>query len=250
MADPERYGALKQKTLRLRLRQLTGSRLISPSVPPPPEPETETVPAEISTIVTLQVGERRFTTTGATLTSESGFFSSMLSGHWHNNNDKQPDGSYFVDADPELFAHILRYLRHGMLPIFYVNGHHEYGLYAALLGEARYFQVDRLVGWLERKRYLDAVKIERTAEEIDGMGSLQETTLANQEIEYHPFQTSKKVYVCPRGIWNHRGNPRACGRMCQKARGDDSDGYEEEEGWEALVIRKKVVFNHGLCVEG
>lgn len=109
----------------------------------------------------------------ATLTSESGFFASMFSGRWQDdhNSGQQPDGSYFVDGDPELFGHILRYLRHGNFPLFYVNGAHDYGMYAALLGEARYFQIDRLVTWLESKKYLDALKIQSTVNWTEGIAS-------------------------------------------------------------------------------
>jgi BTB/POZ domain-containing protein KCTD9 len=65
------------------------------------------------------------------------------------------EGSYFVDADPQLFDHILRYLRRGVLPIFYDNIRgHDHGLYRALLEEARYFQIDRLENWLSDKSYI------------------------------------------------------------------------------------------------
>jgi BTB/POZ domain-containing protein KCTD9 len=218
-----------------------------------PARDEEQVPESTgrSTLLILQVGERRFTTTFATLTSESGFFSSMLSNNWRDNNSKQPDGSYFVDADPGLFAHVLRYLRHGQLPIFYGNRDgHDYGMYAALLAEARYFQIDRLVQWLEKKKYLEAVKIERIPEQAEEVSALRETTLATEDVECHPFQKTKKVYICPRQIWTHRGNPRACGKMCAKARGDDEAEFEDEIVVKTLVVRKRVVFNHDLCFEG
>jgi phytoene desaturase (3,4-didehydrolycopene-forming) len=66
--------------------------------------------------VNLLIGERRFTTTRQTLVTESPFFTSLLSGRWGSTLD---DGSYFVDADPALFEHILRYLRHSIYPILY-----------------------------------------------------------------------------------------------------------------------------------
>lgn len=173
----------------------------------------------------------------------------MFSSHWHNNNHKQADGSYFIDADPELFAHVLRYLRHGQLPIFYANGQHDFSLYAALLGEARYFQIDRLVGWLEKKKYFEAVKIKWIPDQIDGTDLKWETTSTNEEIEYHPFQTTERVYVCPREIPSHRGNRHACGRQCEDARGNAPLEYVKEYGMRTLVIRKRVVFNHALCFE-
>lgn len=45
-------------------------------------------------------------------------FAALLSGRWDH---ERADGSFFIDADPELFEHVLRYLRHSVLPIFYVS---------------------------------------------------------------------------------------------------------------------------------
>jgi len=104
--------------------------------------------------IVLQVGERRFTTFRCTLTGESEFFRSLLSGCWANV--QLLCGAYFVDADAELFESILSYLRRGVLPIFYdsENGHCYYR-YFRLLEEARYLQVLGLVEWLETRVYLE-----------------------------------------------------------------------------------------------
>lgn len=56
--------------------------------------------------VTLLVGERLFITARQILERESCFFTSLFSGRW--DSAVLPDGSYFVDADPGLFEHILR----------------------------------------------------------------------------------------------------------------------------------------------
>jgi hypothetical protein len=63
----------------------------------------------------------------------------------HCYSDVQADGSYFIDADAELFEHILHYLRHGVLLVFYdkSNGH-DHAQYLALLKEAEYFQITQL----------------------------------------------------------------------------------------------------------
>jgi phytoene desaturase (3,4-didehydrolycopene-forming) len=115
--------------------------------------------------ITLQVGERRFVTARETLVSESTFFASLLSERWDN---ALPDGSYFIDADPALFEHILRYLRRRVLPIFYkVNKGHDQELYLALLEEARSFQIARLHNWLENRQYLRALSIECSLEEVE-----------------------------------------------------------------------------------
>ncbi len=134
--------------------------------------------------------------------------------------------------------------------MFYANGQHDLGLYAALLGEAKYFQIASLVEWLERERYFQAVKVQRVADKMEGINDLHDLTKSNEEVEYYPFQTKEKVYVCPRGLSVHRGKPNACGRLCERARGDDSDEYEDEDILRTLVIRKKVVFDHKVCFEG
>ena len=91
-----------------------------------------TLPLPMAAVpLSLQVGERKFTTTKATL-SKSGFFSALLAGPWEG--DLLMDGSYFIDADPDIFDFVLKYLRHGILPLFYdkVKGH-DYRLYLAVL---------------------------------------------------------------------------------------------------------------------
>ena len=204
------------------------------------------------TQITLQVGGRRFVTTGETLSRESGFFSTLLSGHWDHI---QADGSFLIDADPQLFEHILRYLRRGVLPVFYDNSKgHDHALYLALMEEAKYFQISRLVQWIESRRFLDAVKIVWSAKELDGAaGSVTETTRTDTEVEYHSAWRTQKTYTCPRGIPVHQGDPSACGRLCKNAQ--SSNGTEskvEEDGTvlKVLVTRKQTVFNYGMCVKG
>ncbi len=57
----------------------------------------------------------------STLFSESFFFTSLLSDRWVNSSSD--NSSYFVNADPDLFAHILCYLQHRVLPIVYNKSH-------------------------------------------------------------------------------------------------------------------------------
>ena len=81
--------------------------------------------------VTIQVGERAFTTTQDTL-SKSGFLTAMLSGS--GEGDLLDNGSYFIDADPDIFEYVLRYLRYGIFPLFYDQSRgHDYHRYLAVL---------------------------------------------------------------------------------------------------------------------
>ena len=181
-----------------------------------------------SQMITLQVGDQRFTTSPRSLVMESKYFSALLS---EEIDPPQSDGSFFVDADPIIFVHILRYLCRGVLPLFYdkLKGH-NYAMYATLLKEAKFFQIVRLEEWIRRKEYLNAVTIKYSAFECSDLSKLSETTGSRVEVEYHPMWTMRKVYVCLRGIGVHRGDPNACGKLCVRARGDDEDKYVDE--WE------------------
>ena len=205
------------------------------------------LPSTTGDTITLQVGEHRFTTFASTLTAESPYFTSLLSARWQHVQD---DGSYFVDADGALFPYILRYLRSSALPVFYSGfAGHDYGMYQALLGEAQYFQIVRLTDWLKNKEYEKAVKVEYSAEEFEGCRELTQSYCSNLQMEYHPTWMTKKVYICPRGIWIHRGNPSACGRSCMKAQGDTGNQFEDEDVLKTVVISKRTVFNSGLCLQ-
>lgn len=213
----------------------------------PIEGEHNSAPFGKRRTITLQVGERRFITTAETMTQESAFFAALFSERWDN---AEADGSYFIDADPDLFEHILRYLRRGVLPIFYDDAKgHDHALYLALLEEAKYFQIPRLEHWLKGKRFLQAIKIRYSADELEGT-SWSETRSMDEYVEYHPLWQTKKVYICPRGIFVHRGNPSACGRQCMNAQGDAKNVYEDEQILKTLVIRKQTIVDQAVCAEG
>lgn len=159
--------------------------------------------------------------------------------------NKYDSCSYFVDADPKMFQHILRYLRRNRFPIFYGKNGHDHDMYEALLAEARYFQIDRLVNWLESQRYLDAVNI--LWEPITTTG-IKEATRANVEIGYHPFSAMETEYVCPRGIPVHE-RPSQCGRACEKARDGAPPEYKSIWVTKMLVARKELVFDRTCCLE-
>ncbi|RAL06902.1 uncharacterized protein BO97DRAFT_447229 [Aspergillus homomorphus CBS 101889] len=99
------------------------------------------------------------TTIASAIASVDAAFSSAIAAYDRWNNALE-DGSYFIDADPDLFEHLLRYLRRGIFPIFYDRQKgHDYPKYFALLEEAKYFGIGELVTWLENGTYLRAVDI-------------------------------------------------------------------------------------------
>lgn len=213
-----------------------------PSTDAPDIPQTFTVPRAAEVPIRLQVGERIFTTTKDTLVSGSAFFAALFSGRWNNS---LPDGSWFIDADPALFEHILRYLRRGVFPLFFdIKSGHDHHRYLSLLEEARYFQISRLEQWLIRKRYLDAVRVETTLSQKwfgqEESFSFPYVMPAGATRECHLHVGTKNVYLCPRGIEHHRGSPGSCGRQCENARANRREelgiSYEEEHFSHMLLV--------------
>lgn len=217
------------------------------SLSPEPSPPQQLTSFFKSDTIRLQVGGQNFITRPETLTEESDFFRSLLS-RWEDCRDKQPDGSFFVDADPDLFKHILRYLRRGVLPLFYddVQGH-DHALYLAVLEEARFFGIPRLVDWLENKRYIQAVTISITATETEGLQDLKQRHASGERAEFHPVVRTEKYYVCPRGLAVHFNNPSACGKACRRAQGDEDDKYVEKKFWMTLAISRETTIDHHAC---
>ncbi|KAL4929917.1 BTB/POZ domain-containing protein [Aspergillus undulatus] len=197
-------------------------------------------------IIELQVGERRFITTRQTLVEGSTYFESLLSGRW---NTTQADGSYFVNADPGLFEHILRYLRRPSAPpLFYdiVHGH-NFPMYNALLEEAKYFGIDPLIEWLQKRKYIESVQIVRSIEKACPAtpvsyfaAPLNVMVDSGTRVDYHPHWVTEKVYLCPRKIERHRGHPAECGKWCDLARGGDPVEYEDERRLNVMAVKESV----------
>ena len=105
------------------------------------------------TPIVIQAGERRFTTFKTTLTQGSSYYRALFSGSWRNC--PQPDGSYFVDIDGDLFAHLLKFLRHGMYPraIHNAEDRIDREFYGGLLDAAGFLGVDGLYQWLLAEEY-------------------------------------------------------------------------------------------------
>lgn len=100
---------------------------------PYPSPSHARVEANMDRIINLQCGERKFITFKSTLTRQSeAFRRTMIEGH--EELAVLEDGSYFLDMDPDVFAHVLRFLRLGVYPILYdVKRGHDLGMYNAIV---------------------------------------------------------------------------------------------------------------------
>ena len=217
-----------------------------------------------TTIKTLQ---RSFMTDPDRWLGRSLYFQNLFSGKW---GDKQEDGSYFIETDAHIFEHILRYLRTGVLPVFYDKATgHDFPLYQALLDEAMYFAIDRLQKWLRERKYLDAVKVHYIATETQDRGSIERQTIkdtdgrtfmvedrcikmtasSNMEITIVPITQQKNTFYCPHAEY---GKEEYCSE-CTGWKKDDGKitgygGWQKEDQIKWCIVRKEVVFDHDLCV--
>jgi len=117
--------------------------------------------------IVLNVGGTHFTTKLETLRSVRGsWFERMFSEE--SNTNRSNDGTYFVDQNPDTFAHILDYLREGDLLI----KSDDRALRSQLLDDVEYFELPE-----ELKLYL-------TYTAVDGMGLwLSELNFLNKELK-------------------------------------------------------------------
>ncbi|KAL9576942.1 MAG: hypothetical protein Q9212_006700 [Teloschistes hypoglaucus] len=228
------------------------------SATPPTSPDNPSPPSTLPfSPLILQVGSERFFTTIETL-SRSPLFKVKLQDGWRFK--KQVDGSYFLDADPEIFAHILRFLRHGIYPLAYdsVKGH-DFGMYAAISRLADVYHVKKLSVWLKEQRYLEVIRTETSTriaqEEVNKEEGLvpsnigNRTSNANVKFQYFPSFNILEKYVCPRGVKEHYDNPEGCGEACKQVQGDKEDEYEDTGVMSTVIVKEKKVFNRKLCLE-
>jgi hypothetical protein len=200
-------------------------------------------------IITLDIGGRKFKTELNTLRSGSGLFHHQLSGRFPWS--RQEDGSYFMDADPDLFAHLLRFMRRPeIFPLFYTKANgFDYDLYNRLEAEAEYFQMHELHEWIKEKKYSKAIEVKigpPIVTTIPGLPSpFPHDSYTNEEV--HVTACTKKVYLCPRQIRAHRGDPDACGAACKQRRAQVGVVYEDQPYWQILSMKKEVVVDQKKC---
>ncbi|KAF5845600.1 hypothetical protein GGP41_009381 [Bipolaris sorokiniana] len=138
----------------------------------------------------INVGGRSFTTLKSTL-ERSPFLNAMLSNQWAGSTC-YVSGMPFVDRSPLLFEHILDFLRSSVPPIFWTrtNGF-DLPLYASLIHEAEYFQLEALTTWIRNEEYINTILITSSIDVIplrecsDG-----KSHLGNIEQEFEPGEVS------------------------------------------------------------
>ena len=113
----------------------------------------------------INVGGRSFTTLKSTL-EQPPFLYAMLSNQWAGSIC-YVNGMPFVDRSPLLFEHILDFLRSSVPPIFWTrtNGF-DLPLYASLIHEAEYFQLEALTTWIRNEQYINTILITSSMEVV------------------------------------------------------------------------------------
>ncbi|KAJ4344145.1 hypothetical protein N0V95_006307 [Ascochyta clinopodiicola] len=196
----------------------------------------------------LDVGGRQFKISTGTLIAESGLFQRQMSDRFHWQ--PEADGSYFLDADPDLFEHLLRFMRRpSVFPLFWSKGHgFDYSLYQRLQAEAKYFEINALHDWIQKQHYLGAVTTRIYEPRTRELKSIRQERLdGNVSDDWHYVPRVRKTYICPRGIRVHYGNRSACGRACREYQGDDDTEYDEEDYLEVVSVQKEVVLDEKVC---
>ena len=187
------------------------------------------------TLITLQVGERRYFSEEKTLIEGSDYFkAARFCGHLKDK--KEADGSYFIDRDGHLFEYILSFLRTGICPLFYdnINGF-DHAKYVRLGAEAEYFGVKKLCDWIIAKKYEQVISFTRRVSLMEDLEDLDDVATAGDKAQLIPMWRTRKVYLCPRRLEVHRGKPESCGRACDKAR-SAYYGAEYQDEQELVVV--------------
>lgn len=191
--------------------------------------------------ITLEVGGRTFVTLRETL-SGSTFLSSMIvSGRW----EPRSDGTYFLDADPDIFAHILNHLRRGGFPLLWdkENGH-DLPMYARLLQEAEYLGVDDLANWLRMKKYLRAITIEEIWSATASNSAKCVTCLTSDTESKHYTHWARRFrWACKYSIREQPCTHSSCYES-------PNLGWKDTEIFEVYTYKRKIVFNEDMVMPG
>jgi len=218
-------------------------------------------------LVTIKTLQRNFITDPEGWLGKSEYFRRQFSNEWGGMRENEP---YVVETDASIFEHILRYLRTGVLPVFYNRETgHDFALYQALLEESKYFAIDRLQKWLCERKYLEAVKIRilaietqdrlsyrtHTTSEPNGVTFMEEgrflqvTTSSNMETTIMPVTRQRNSFYCPNGK-HGKSSEEYCRSCFDQA---NCGGISGHGGWKAeeeliwCIVRKEIIFDHELC---
>jgi hypothetical protein len=199
-------------------------------------------------IVTLNVSGHIYKTRPSTL-STSPYFTALLA-RWDSGADLQDDGSYFIDADPDTFEHILAFMRRpSKFPLYWTHEHgFDYVLYNKVEAEADFFLLHGLRDWISKKRYEEAVKtiVEVRVLEENYKRVLDDGKSLGDLVEVNSFLGS---YSGERRIrltcYFHQSSfCRGC-KFCEKSAGATPQSHEPDK--KLTLVIKKIAFDETVC---
>jgi hypothetical protein len=203
-------------------------------------------------LIVLDVSGRKYQTRKSTL-RVSPYFDTLLT-RWNDCSDKQDDGSYFIDADPDAFQHVLDFMRRpSSFPLFWTKETgFNYALYNKLEAEADYFGLDDLHNWLRDKRYVDAVKtvVKVTALSerfIDHRGYTAERGADIQVQSFFGSYSGIKNYRNPCQIDANRYTPAIGCKSCAELLVAHGPHYDDPQK-KVTLVTTRIVFDENVCV--
>jgi hypothetical protein len=203
-----------------------------------------------SHLIILDVSGRKYQTQKVTLQA-SPYFQNLLA-KWNDCSDRQEDGSYFIDADSDVFHYVLQFMRRpSKFPLFWTNEtSFNYALYNRLEVEADYFLLHDLRSWVRNKRYLNAVT---TITEVETFSEHEHYRRYNQrrcDVDtvqgFYGSYSGEKRFRNSCAIHKDNGNIRGCGDCTQLmlAFGPHYDDSPQR----LTVVTKRTVFDETICV--
>ncbi|KAI0385471.1 hypothetical protein F5Y04DRAFT_276800 [Hypomontagnella monticulosa] len=205
--------------------------------------------------ICLRIGERHFIVHLDTLIRQSTYFAAFYA-----HGSEAYDGALFVDSDPDIFGHIINFLRTGIYPLFFDSNTQTFDHveYFYLLTESKRFGVQKLIDWITDKKYLNAVKVTKSVTILDDITSgflqdyLNQRAPSDDKVDVSTTWAAKKVYLCPRGIEVHRGDRSRCGRVCEAVRRQRGGRVEFEETsmLSAIITTTKISIDPQYCLDG
>lgn len=204
-------------------------------------------------IIILDVSGRKYRTQKVTLQA-SPYFQKILA-RWNDCNDRQEDGSYFIDADSDIFQHVLQFMRRpSKFALFWTKETgFDYALYNKLEVEADYFLLHDLRDWIKKKRYLDAVKtvIEVKVLSERELNDRQNKRRCSADIEiqtFHGSYSGEKQFRNSCSTHTYLGNKRSCD-SCEELMRSFGPHYDDPPK-KLTIVTKRIVFDETICVNG
>jgi hypothetical protein len=200
-----------------------------------------------SNTIVLDVCGRKFRTTKSTLQT-SDYFSNLIT-RWEDCTDRQEDGSFFVDADPDTFEQLLNFMRRpSRFPLYWTKEKgFDYVLYDKLAAEADIFLLHDLRDWIRQRRYLGAIRTDQkiTKQPLLNFSNTYNSLQGDAVIEnFYGDAGGSGPYRCPRGL--HDGCPSACWSDCHKERGTSGAQFDAPHKFIISIITT-IRFSNEVC---